>query len=121
MFAPHILLSSWGVGLSSSAGFVGRRAAALFTGIGVMFFLARNAEPSTARSALVGGLLVACSVLVALGLFELASGYANANILSAVFVEGAIVLAFLYVGKSTVFGETPTNVAKLNKQSRRKL
>lgn len=45
MFAPNVLLASWGLEFTSSVGVVCRRAAALFSGIAVMFFLARNAEP----------------------------------------------------------------------------
>jgi hypothetical protein len=47
MFAPNLLLSSWDVDFSYPVGLVGRRGAALFAGIGVMFFWARNAEPSS--------------------------------------------------------------------------
>lgn len=94
MFAPDLLLSSWGVELSDPVALVGRRGAALYGGIGVMFFLARNAEPSAARSALVAGFMVSCSVLAALGVFELVMGRAGPGILLAVLVEIALVLAF---------------------------
>lgn len=97
MFAPNLLLASWGVDLSNPVGLVGRRGAALFAGIGVMFFCARNAEPSSARSALVAGFVVSCLTLAALGGFELAKGHAGPGILSAVLIEVALVQAFLYV------------------------
>lgn len=94
MFAPDLVLSSWGVELSDPVGLVGRRGAALYAGVGAMFFLARNAEPSTARSALVTGFVVTCSVLAVLGVFELATGNAERGILAAVLIEIALVLAF---------------------------
>ncbi len=97
--APNALLTVWGVEFSYSAGLVGRRGAALFAGIGVMFFYARNAEPSSARSALVAGFVVGCVALAALGTFELATGHAGLGILSAVLVEVALALAFLYVAR----------------------
>src|SRR2546425_6752872 len=68
MLAPGVLLSSWGVDLSSQAGLGGRRGAALYAGIGVMFLNARNAATSPARSA---GAVVACLLLAVLGISEL--------------------------------------------------
>ena len=97
--APELLLAIWGIEFSYPVGLVGRRGAALFAGIGVMFFMARNAEPSTARSALVSGFIVGCVALAALGIFELASGHAGPGILSAVLVEIALAAAFLYVAR----------------------
>jgi hypothetical protein len=101
MLAPDHLLSSWGVEFSSSVGLVGRRMAALYAGIGVMFFTARNAEPSSVRSALVTGFVVACLILAVLGVFELATGHAGIGILAAVLIEIALTLAFLYVARKT--------------------
>lgn len=97
MFAPTLFLSHWGVELTTSAGLVGRRAAALYAGIGVMLFAARNAEPSPSRSALTAGLVVTCLSLAALGGFEIAAGNANCGILAAVLIEVALASAFLYV------------------------
>lgn len=97
MFAPELLLSNWGVEYSSSTGLVSRRAAALFAGMGVMFFTARKAEPSVARSALITGFVTACVILAVLGLFEFSSGHATVGILSAVLIEVALALAFLSV------------------------
>ena len=97
MFAPNLLLSNWGVEFSSPVGLVGRRGAALYSGFGVMFFAARNAAPSPARSALLSGAVVACLILALLGVIELATGHAEVGILVAVFIEVALTLAFLAV------------------------
>jgi hypothetical protein len=97
MFAPNLLLSMWGVEFSYPVGFVGRRCAALYAAIGMMFFAARNAEPSTARSALSTGFVFGCLALATLGTFELVTGHAGLGILSAVLVEVGLALAFLYV------------------------
>jgi hypothetical protein len=97
VFAPNLLLSMWGVEFSYPVGFVGRRAAALYAAIGIKFFAARNAEPSTARSALMTGFVFGCLALATLGVFELVTGHAGLGILSAVFVEAGLALAFLYV------------------------
>lgn len=101
MFAPDSMLANWNVGFSYPAGLVGRRAAALYAGIGVMFFLARRAAPSPARSALVAGIVTACSLLATLGVFELVTGHAGTGILAAVLVEVALASAFLFIGKKS--------------------
>ena len=97
-FSPRLFLSTWGVDFSYPVGLVGRRGAALFAGIGAMFFWARNAEPSSARSALTAGFAVSCLALAALGIVELVNGHAGPGILSAVLIEAALILASLYVG-----------------------
>lgn len=86
MLAPTLFLSNWGVEFTTSVGLVGRRAAALYAGVGVMFFCAINAPPSPARSALLKGAIVTCLMLAALGVVELATGHAKVGILVAVFI-----------------------------------
>ena len=100
MFTPGVLLSRWGVDLSGSAGLVGRRGAALYAGIGVMFLQARNAAPSPARSALLGGTVVACLLLAILGTLELVNGHAGPGILAAVGIEIVLAIAFLHVART---------------------
>ncbi|WP_029147931.1 hypothetical protein [Methylophilus sp. 5] len=95
MFAPTRLLAAWGVGFSETAGLVGRRAAALYTGIALMFFLARNAAPSATRDALIYGLIVTCMILALLGIDAFAKGRANKGMLTAVLIEIALCLLFL--------------------------
>ena len=94
---PNFFLSRWGLAFSYPVGLVGRRGAALCLGIGVMFFSARNALPSPARSALVTGCMVACSTLAIMGMYELISGHVGTGILSASLIEIALTLAFAYV------------------------
>jgi peptidoglycan/LPS O-acetylase OafA/YrhL len=107
MLAPGMLLATWGVGFSDAVGVVGRRGGALFFGIGVMFFRARNLAPSRARQTIVTGFVSACLALAALGIFELATGHAGFGILSAVLAEVAIALLFLACGR-----EEPTVIKK---------
>lgn len=98
MFAPALMLTSWGVELTTEVGLVVRRIAALYTGLAVMFFMVRNAGHSTTRTALMSGMVTACMLLASLGVYEFATGHASSGILTAVFVEVVLVLAFLYVG-----------------------
>jgi len=97
MFAPVLMLSAWGVELTDSVGLVTRRIAALYAGIAVMYFFARNAEHSTTRSALIGGTIAACLILALLGIYEFSAGHASHGILISVFIEVVLVLAFLNV------------------------
>lgn len=98
MFVPALMLTSWGVDLTTSVGLVARRIAALYTGLAVMFFLVRNAEHSTTRTALSYGTITACMILAILGVYEFATGHASSGILAAVTIEVALVLAFLNAG-----------------------
>lgn len=99
MFAPTKFLSAWDVDYTASAGLVGRRAAALYAGFAVMFFLARNAEQSDIRTALIYGIITTCLMLALLGLYEIFKGRASKGILSAVFIE--IVLSLLFMLQTT--------------------
>ena len=94
MFAPTRLLTAWRVDASTSTRLVGRRAAALYAGIAIMFFIARNAEYSATRAALVYGLITTCLLLALLGLYELLKGNANKGILGAVLIEAVLSLLF---------------------------
>lgn len=100
MFRTAIMLGNWGIGFDESIGVVSRRAAALYAGVGLMLFLARKAEPSPARSALIGGFVFICVTLAGLGAFELASGRVNSGILPAVVIEVALAIAYLLVARA---------------------
>ena len=114
MFAPDKMLAGWGVELTTSAGLMARRVAALYIGIAAMFFFARNAEHSTTRTALINGTIISCLILAALGAYEFSVGHASSGILPAVFIEVALVLAFAYVGCAC------NNTNSLNKNQRKK-
>jgi len=114
MFAPDKMLAGWGVELTTSAGLMARRIAALYTGIAAMFFFARNAEHSTTRTALINGTIISCLILAALGAYEFSVGHASSGILPAIFIEVALVLAFAYVGCAC------NNTNSLNKNQRKK-
>lgn len=99
IFAPSLMLTSWGLESSTETGLIMKRIGALYTGIAVMFFLARNAQYSPTRSALINGFATACIMLAALGMYEFALGHVASGILISVFIEVSLVLAFLYVNK----------------------
>ncbi len=95
MFAPTKFLSAWDVDYTASAGLVGRRAAALYAGFAVMFFIARNAEQSATRDALVYGLITTCLILALLGIYDFSKKRASKGILLAVFIEVSLCLMFI--------------------------
>ena len=97
MFAPVLMLSAWGVELTDSVGLVTRRIAALYAGIAVMYFFARNAVHSATRTALIVGTITSCLILATFGVYEFAAGHASNGILVSVLIEVVLVLAFLYV------------------------
>lgn len=102
LLLPQRLLSIWGVNnYSYPVGLVSRRGGALFLGIGVMFFLARNAELSPTRTALSAGFIVGCLALASLGIVEFATKRARIGILLAVLVEIMLAAAFLIQLSST--------------------
>lgn len=97
--APGLPMAGWGLTLTPSVEVLGRRSAALYLGVAAMFFLARNAELSPARSALTKGIVLVGLMLAALGVIEFATGHVTPRILVAVVLEVSIALAFLYVGR----------------------
>jgi hypothetical protein len=97
MFAPAAFLTAWGVKDSAEARLVGRRVAALYAGVAIMFFIARNAAPSMSRTALVYGMISTCLILAVLGCYELLKGRARKGILAAVVIELALSLLFMQI------------------------
>lgn len=87
LFAPTRFLTTWGVKESVETGLIGRRLAALYAGVAVMFFIARNAAPSIPRTALVYGLISTCLMLAMLGCYELHKGRTSRGIVIAVLIE----------------------------------
>ncbi len=60
-----------------------------------MLYLARNAEPSSARMALASGFALACLALAFSGVYELWARHAGIGILGASLVEAALALGFM--------------------------
>ena len=99
---PDLLLWLWSVEYSNATGMVSRRNAALFLGIGIMFYRARHAPPSDTRRALTTGFITGCLVLAVLGFGEWINGNAGPGILLAVATETVLGLAFIQAHRSSV-------------------
>jgi hypothetical protein len=100
--APLILLSLWQVQFTYESGLIARRGGALFLGIGVAFFAARDAQPSPLRSALLRSACLSCVVLALLGGIEFMTGHAGAGILSAVAVEMGMAASLAWASRKGV-------------------
>jgi hypothetical protein len=99
---PELLLQMWGVGYTDATGLVARRNAALFLGIGIMFYRARHAAPSPTRGAMTSGFAIGCAALAVLGLGEWICGNAGSGILLAVATETVLGLAFIQAHRASV-------------------
>jgi hypothetical protein len=97
MFVPTQLLSGWGLEFTPTVGLLGRRAAAFYLGIAVMLFMSRKSESSTARTAIIYGMITSCLLLAFLGVYEFSIQTANVGILTAVGIELVLVIAFMCV------------------------
>ena len=71
LFAGTLLVERWQIEPTESVLLFGRRIGALYLGLCVIFFLARSAPVSVARTALCTGTAAACSLLALLGVYEL--------------------------------------------------
>ena len=100
LFAPARFLTAWGVKDSAETRLIGRRVAALYAGVAVMFLMASDAEPSLPRSALIVGLVSTCLLLAVSGVVEWLQGRASKGILVAVLIELSLSLLFLQVMSS---------------------
>lgn len=94
MFWPNVLLEIWAVPYSESVGIVARRCAALFAGVGVMFYVAREAKISMATVALLWGLASGCSLLAVLGVADFCLDRAGSAILLGAASEALLALVF---------------------------
>ena len=97
LFAGAILIGRWQIEPTDSVLLFVRRMGALYLGLSVMFFLARSAPVSVARTALSAGTVVACSLLALLGVYELSAGRVGPAILLSVVVEGLLALGYIWI------------------------
>ena len=87
LLAPQLILWLWQIGDPQPALVMARRGGALFLGLAIMLFLARNAESSPTRRAISAGLCLACATLATLGISEWIAGHAGIGIGLAALVE----------------------------------
>jgi len=97
--APQLIPWVWGVDFNYPVGLMGRRTSAMFAGFGAIAFLARNAEPSAARTAIAQGLTLGLAGLGLCGAYELLSGHAGPWIIPSIIVEWGLAVGFFLRGQ----------------------
>ncbi len=92
-----VIVGRWQVQPTESVLLMARRIGCLYLGLSVMYFLARSAPVSVARTALSVGTAVALSLLALFGVYELAMGHAGPGILASAALELLIALAYIRI------------------------
>jgi hypothetical protein len=97
LFLGELVIGRWQIEPTESVLLLGRRIGVLYLGLALMFFLARSAPVSVARTALSAGFAVALMILALLGIYELAAGHVGPGILASAAIEFLLALAYLRV------------------------
>jgi hypothetical protein len=95
--AGPLIVGRWQLDPTAGVLLLGRRNGALYLGLSFMFFLARSVGPSTSRTALCSGTVLACFLLALTGLHALTTGLVGLGILISVAVELLLAAGFLRV------------------------
>lgn len=91
---PQLIFTLFEVEGNASAYFLARRAAMLFLGYAVIAYIARHANNSNARQAIILGIGTAMLSLSVLGAVELFRGFAGFGILLAMVTEFLLAIAY---------------------------
>ncbi len=97
LFVGPLIVGRWRLEPTAGVLLMGRRIGALYLGLSVIFFLARCLGPSSARTALSAGTVVACSLLAFTGVQSLSTGLVGSGMLISVAVEILLAVAFLRI------------------------
>jgi hypothetical protein len=97
LLAGTLLVRRWRIEPTESVLLLGRRIGALYLGLAVIFFFARSAPVSVARTALCAGTAVACLLLALLGVDERAAGRAGPAILASVAIEFLLGVGYIWI------------------------
>jgi hypothetical protein len=113
LFIGHLVVGRWHLEATPGVLLMGRRMGAVYVGLAVMFFAARSAEPSPARSALTLGAVVALVLLAVLGVYDFANGNAARGILLSAAIELLLAIGFARVlfaeRRAAANARTPTS------------
>jgi len=97
LFFGRLLLRRWRIEPDVAALLLGRRIGAIYLGLSVIFFLARNLPDSELRSVLSLGAIIVCALLAVLGLADFKARRAGPAILVSVLIEVLLVAGFATV------------------------
>jgi hypothetical protein len=96
-FFGAFIVGRWGVEATASVLLLARRIGCLYLGLALVFFLARKAPTSPARTALSAGAVVITLLLAGTGVCALALGHAGNGILISAAIELLLGFGFIWV------------------------
>jgi hypothetical protein len=97
LFVGKLVIGRWQIEPTDSVLLLGRRIGVLYLGLSLMFFLARSAPVSVARTALSAGFASALMILALLGIYEFTAGHVGPGILASAAIEFLLALAYIRV------------------------
>ena len=97
LFFGAIIVGRWQIQPTESVLLLGRRMAALYIGLAVIFYLGRSAPVSSIRTALSTGAAVALSFLALLGIYELLLSHVGRGILASIAVEALLSIGYIWI------------------------
>ena len=97
LLAGCLVMRRWGVVAEADGLLVGRRLGAVYISIATLLLLGRSAPPSDLRTIVSVALLLALSLLAALGVLEYVTKRAKAGILVSVAIEAVLASLFAWV------------------------
>ena len=93
-FVPVVPFTVLGIEMSPVGILMARRMSALFLGIGLILFLARDEGNSVVRRAVCAGVSASMTALALFGLYDFATGGAGPGIWTAIATEAFFAAAF---------------------------
>ena len=97
LFFGALVVGRWQIQPTDSVLLFCRRIGGLYLGLSVMYFLARSAPVSVARTALSAGSAIALLLLALFGAYELTAGHAGPAILVSGGLEFILALGFIRI------------------------
>lgn len=97
LFLGNVVVARWQIEPTEAVLLLGRRIGVLYLGIAVMYFIARTAPVSLARTALSAGTAVALLALALLGGYEFISGRVGPGIFVSAGVELLLAVAYIFI------------------------
>ncbi len=97
LFAGGIVVGRWNLPATDEVLLVARRIGAIYLGLSVLFFMAKQAPASPTRTAISAGATAVLTLLVVLGVYEFASGRVGAGIFVSAGIELLLAIGFVVV------------------------
>lgn len=97
LFAGGFVVGRWDLQATDEVLLVARRIGAIYLGLSVMFFMAKNAPVSAARTAITAGAVAVLSLLVVLGVVEFVAGRVGGGIFGSAAIESLLAVGFILV------------------------